>query len=475
MVQNDRYAIVHLLMLVCVLVGGTVPCAANSVNLALLSDFSTLIWRPLTPTETADLASVDVGDSDLDAMAGLATKVGMPCHIAEITLARLAEVARPALAEMHPGGVFALIVGVQGDLVQLRSETGVVVIPLDVFAESYTGRCLVSLGDFGDDTVPGPRVLPDSVDVELGPVPIGQARMVEFVLRNAGTVPLELRSGGSSCEACLVVLAETLVVPPGEQTAVTVRFRATGFGRQGTFATLLTNDPGRKVLYYTVRAVVPAGVVVRPNDISVATYAGATVERSVLLQLPAGVQVTTSYSTPASLQQYTASRATLVQAAESATDDGTGNNIAVWELRWTFTAPDEARELRGSLVAETDSTAVGTVSVPMHLTVLSDLEAVPKSIVVRGLQVGVPYETAVVVRHRRAYPFDVVEVSADRDEVTVLGVQPLNDGGYEVRVRITAAQVGPLSAHLELRTSLQGEPSLRVPLSAWVLAPDAEP
>jgi hypothetical protein len=69
----------------------------------------------------------------------------------------------------------------------------------------------------------------------------------EFLVRNTGTAPLELRLGPTTCKCTLGKLKDNLL-PPGEETHVTLEWNT---GRKPSYShggTLFTNDPDAKQL-----------------------------------------------------------------------------------------------------------------------------------------------------------------------------------------------------------------------------------
>ena len=128
---------------------------------------------------------------------------------------------------------------------------------------------------------------------EFGTIGSGAEGDHEFVIRNAGRVPLVLTRGATSC-SCTVSDFESSEggdelarkeVPPGGSTRVRLKWRGKGAG--GPFrqqATVFTNDPRRPEIVFVIEgAVVPTWKAV-PDAISLPTIAtGAGAEASVKL------------------------------------------------------------------------------------------------------------------------------------------------------------------------------------------------
>jgi hypothetical protein len=91
-----------------------------------------------------------------------------------------------------------------------------------------------------------------------------------FLVKNEGTVPLRLESGGTSCPACTVSELPKNVLQPGETMPVTVQF--TGNMPDYEYrkeAYIKTSDPNRRVLMLVVQGQVLQTLRVQPEDISI--------------------------------------------------------------------------------------------------------------------------------------------------------------------------------------------------------------
>lgn len=92
----------------------------------------------------------------------------------------------------------------------------------------------------------------------------------DFIVKNEGTVPLRLESGGTSCPACTVSELPKNVLAPGETMAITVQF--TGAMPDYDYrkeAYIKTSDPSRRVLLLVVQGQVLQTLRVQPEDISI--------------------------------------------------------------------------------------------------------------------------------------------------------------------------------------------------------------
>jgi hypothetical protein len=99
---------------------------------------------------------------------------------------------------------------------------------------------------------PRPRLSVDKTEFDFGTMPpLTMARHV-FLLRNAGTAPLRLQLGPTTCKCTLSGL-EKGSLQPGEQTPLVLNWNS---GRHFHFehsATIYTNDPSRRSLDLVIR------------------------------------------------------------------------------------------------------------------------------------------------------------------------------------------------------------------------------
>lgn len=202
------------------------------------------------------------------------------------------------------------------------------------------------IGDFGPGALASPAAEAPIAEVtetrhEFGTVGAGAEGSHEFVIRNAGAVPLVLTRGATSC-SCTVSDFESAEggdelarkdVPPGESTKVRLKWRGKGPG--GPFrqqATVFTNDPRRPEIAFVIEGtVVPTWKAV-PDAITLPTLAtGAAAQASVKLYTYGAEPPTVaelSASDPQTAQSFTLASAPL-PAAEVAAETGATGGVEI--------------------------------------------------------------------------------------------------------------------------------------------------
>jgi len=98
----------------------------------------------------------------------------------------------------------------------------------------------------------GPRMLVPQPHYDFGSMQRGTSKSHEFEIRNVGTAPLKLRSGGTTCKCTLSRVPE-MPVPPSGSTMVKLEWSAkSDSGPFRQTATILSNDPAQSQIELTV-------------------------------------------------------------------------------------------------------------------------------------------------------------------------------------------------------------------------------
>lgn len=119
------------------------------------------------------------------------------------------------------------------------------------------------IGDFrpGVDVADasGPRAETTETEHAFGTIGMGATGSHEFVIRNAGTAPLALTKGATSCTCTIADFDGTegdadgaRFVPPGGSTRMRIEWKGKGPGPFRQRATIFTDDPRRPQIEFTV-------------------------------------------------------------------------------------------------------------------------------------------------------------------------------------------------------------------------------
>lgn len=115
---------------------------------------------------------------------------------------------------------------------------------------------------------PQPEVQVDSDSHEFGTMDMSAHGSHEFTVHNVGKAPLDLSPGPSSCKCTLSDLSEHTQVPPGGEKTVKVSWKSKGIS--GAFrqsASILTNDPNRSKVVFTITGRFSVGAKAVPAEL----------------------------------------------------------------------------------------------------------------------------------------------------------------------------------------------------------------
>lgn len=208
-----------------------------------------------------------------------------------------------------------------------------------------------TVGDVRGGTAPyqtaaaGTAEVPETVH-EFGTVRVGATGAHRFVIRNTGSAALTLSRGATSC-SCTVSDFETSeggdpdgekIVPPGDETLVTVQWRGKGDG--GPFrqqATIFTSDPRRPEVVFVVQGtVVPTWKAV-PAALQMPRLSATAGEQAVVRLFTYGIEpprvAAVSVDHPDADRFFAATASPLDAAAVAAEPGATGGVLVAVDVR----------------------------------------------------------------------------------------------------------------------------------------------
>jgi len=114
---------------------------------------------------------------------------------------------------------------------------------------------------------PQPKVVINEDTHDFGDLDRNAKGRHEFILTNAGSAPLALHQGQTSC-SCTVAILENHDIAPGESGRVVVEWTGKDYVGQFTqTATVMTNDPTRREVKLTIKGRITKAVLVAPSDL----------------------------------------------------------------------------------------------------------------------------------------------------------------------------------------------------------------
>lgn len=103
---------------------------------------------------------------------------------------------------------------------------------------------------------------------DFGTMQQGSSKSHAFTFRNIGKAPMKLEVAGSSCRCTIGKLADS-VLEPGEETVVTLEWKATGvLDEFSQTATIATTDPEHRQVLLSVKGIVARTILIEPPAIN---------------------------------------------------------------------------------------------------------------------------------------------------------------------------------------------------------------
>lgn len=136
-----------------------------------------------------------------------------------------------------------------------------------VLAEAQPAQLGSSSGGDQEPSEPQPKIEVPEDTYDFGRIESNSVVRHEFTVKNVGQALLRITIGDSSCR-CTVLNLDSADIPPGESRPVAVEFNGKDyFGPVTQRATILTNDPKRPQVTFTVKADVVKSIRVVPSEI----------------------------------------------------------------------------------------------------------------------------------------------------------------------------------------------------------------
>lgn len=229
----------------------------------------------------------------------------------------------------------------------------------------------------------GPAAVAEAVETTFmfGTVTIGGKGSHEFVIRNAGDVPLELTKGATSCSCTVSDFEESeggssaaKIVAPGETARLKVQWRGKAEGPFRQQAGVLTNDPERPQISFVVEGVViPGTYKVIPPLIALPKISTGTGERVTARIFTFGEEpptVTSLVVTEEKSAQFYSLASTPLEPAEIAGEKGATGGVLVTAEVHPGLPIGPLRQTIKAVLAMPDETVV---EIPVEGTVAGDL------------------------------------------------------------------------------------------------------
>ena len=321
------------------------------------------------------------------------------------------------------------------------------------------GATLLAQGAAGKPKAVVPELIKD-----VGFVAKGDLVTHEFVIRNDGNAPLELREVRAAC-GCTVVDFDK-VIAPGKAGKVRVTVDTGSFnGPVAKGVTVYTNDPETPTLELTVRTDVGQFIKIKPGYARFITVQGEA-EGKIVQTL------WTPDNTPLEIVKVESPYPFM--------------NVRFWEAKPEERLKENADQQQWKVELHlTDEAPVGALTEPIKIHInhpKQKLLQLPVSGFVRPVMAvtppvidigqvngNAPVRFSVNVRNFATEPIKLTSVAGDIQGITAK-IEPLQDGReYQVQITFEPGTKGPINGKLTLTTDSQKVPRIEVQMKGSVI------
>ena len=300
---------------------------------------------------------------------------------------------------------------------------------------------------------------------DVGVVPKGDKIAHDFVIRNEGTVPLEITDVRPACGCTVAKFDHTIA--PGQTGKVNLEIDTATFGGPvAKGATVFTNDPANPQIELTVRADVEPFIQVKPGYARYITVQGEKEKGHIVQTLwsPDGAPLeVVSVESPYPYLKVAFHEAT----AEERLTDAPGRQ---WKIDMTLdhdAAPVGA--LAGYLLVHVNHPKQKLVQIPISGFVRPVIAVTPPIANFGSIELKEPKKAVLNIRAFSTEPIRITSIDAGIGVDAQL--EPVQEG-REYQVRLTLKPdigKGPINHKITIHTDSPKQPTIEVDLTGTVL------
>jgi hypothetical protein len=421
--------------------------------------------------ELTGLAETDESGATLAGLQKAARSKGLQTVGLKIGLSELARCREPAIC--HLWGDHFVVAQAEGtgviSVTDPSAEEGKQKVSFDDFKAAYSGFALLlsrqPIAPPGLDA-PVPDLRLDAYGYDLGTLDEGAKvdRTVSF--RNAGEQELTITRVRPTC-TCLTIGQVTRSVPPGGTGSISFTYNASGLrGAQAQALYIESNDPVSPLVQVQIGAVVrPSTLLVSTRRIDFGTVdfdQGAT--RELYVKDPGDGSL--------DIREVTSdSRLLEVALAGTAHPEVKERTFPV---RVSVKPAAPAGPFVGSITIVSNHPKEPRLTIPVTARIKGDIEVRPKTLFLGFVQRTKPATGSVTLVPSSMRGFSITAVRMSSDLFTAKPSPADSGKGYKVTVGLTeTAPSGLLKAEMVIRTDSAVQPTITVPVSAYIESRDA--
>ncbi len=389
----------------------------------------------------------------------MAAKAGIETQGVKTTLQSLLDAQQPAIVHLRAPDHFALLLDGTSQWVRVMESTDnfVSVVPRAEIEKRFSGFALQTTAK---ELANGPKVNLQESDFHFGVSGVGQKVEHSFRLTNSGQSDLKVSVQSASCSCTVALLGEDsssseLTLQPNQSSPVRVAVEVRSAGAVQQMVTLATNDPTRPLIYLTMRGTAPQNLVVSPQSLNFQMQQGETRERTINITGLPSLEVL-DLTTDVPLVSVTKQ---LVSRDETR---------AVWKVNATLSKATVGSN-KALLTIKTTHPERPEITVPIAATVRGDLQISPNAAFFGFIKKGERQVVELKVTSQSGQAFQILSAQPPKD-VGLKVETPLGRSAPTHTVKVELDSLNPtfIEGQLELQTDSLQEPTLLIPITAYV-------
>ncbi|OQW96502.1 MAG: hypothetical protein BWK77_04455 [Verrucomicrobia bacterium A1] len=306
---------------------------------------------------------------------------------------------------------------------------------------------------------PAPKLVCDEPTFNFGEMDNSKDVEHTFLLKNEGTLTLEIGQVRASC-GCTVASTSQKTVPPGQTTEVSARLSLRGRqGPQHKTITVQSNDPQQPNFMLALEGSAISEMQIRPNQLFFGRIASGTIVTGL-------VELAIESTNAVNILKSEANTPQLAVTTEISAD---GKLHRIWV---TTQPPLSKGTLRGNVHIETDHPKYPAMDIVVSAFVVSDLSFAPEEIAVVG-QTNQPMARFVIVRSETGKAFQVETVEPPLPTIQA-NIVPMDATSYRIELANIIAAPDLDGKVVRIKTTMEGSQEILIPFRV-IPSPETPP
>jgi len=378
----------------------------------------------------------------------------------QATTEELRAIGEPGIVH-HKGGHFSTLLDVtDGKVRWLDGGLRMNVTPIEEFAETFSGYCLLPAGS-GKSRQPSAQVRFLESDHDAGRVARESMVTHAFECTNVGRSPHRIGIGRTSSQ-CTAAVDGSSLIHVGESRRIELAAPG-GIGHAVHWAQVVTSDPATPIQYLTMRAYSPRPVSVSPPQVTAVVERGQAVLQTLRVRGPVELVVEEVAATP----EFVTAAVDLSQAYASPSRD-------VGAVPVLLSIPEDAPVgvSTGQVTIKTNDPRSQVLAVPMTVDVRGKVRSRPSQLFFGFVTRGSSAKRQLRISAPQFPGFRVQRVEYELAHIILHGPTRASARSYTIDVTISpTAPPGVIDGNLYITTNVPGEERVGVPLYAHVTQP----